>query len=264
MMEPDEEADDVKENGRMSDVGELPSDDYIDVNDVSPQGLAESDETEGVTGPRDADADAATAPGLGQPTDVMDAVLPAAPSESDAPAAELAILSAEERALQQERIDHPLRFSPVTGERASPGHIFLPWKPPAQSLSLPETQSLGIPAASEEDPPAQAEDSNSGPQKIPLASLQRSPPQASGSAGAPPGGGIQTPPREDIGQPLPRLLVTVSLANAQMLFDDALKQASQHMAKQFRELAIGEIDFAAFKRRAEERAADYSLRGPVF
>jgi hypothetical protein len=36
------------------------------------------------------------------------------------------------------------------------------------------------------------------------------------------------------------------------------------MAKQFRELAIGEIDWAAFKRRAEERAADYSLRGPVF
>jgi hypothetical protein len=263
MMEPDEEADDVNDDGLAHGAGELPSDDYIDVNDVSPQDLTGSDET-GVTGPQDADADAATEPGLGEPADVMDAVQPADPSESDVPAAEPAILSAEERALQQERINHPMRFSPVTGERARPGYVFLPWKPPAQSLSLPEAQSFGMPAASEEDSLAQTEDSNSGPQTTPLASPQHGPPQASSRAGTPAGGGNQTPPREDIGQPLPRVLVTVSLANAQMLFDDALKQASQHMAKQFRELAIGEIDWAAFKRRAEERAADYSLRGPVF
>jgi hypothetical protein len=167
MTEFDEEADDVNDNGQMADASDLPGSDFANLNDVSPEDLAALDEPEEMTGPQDAAADADDDSGFAEPPEVMDAGQPAEAPESDVAIPQPAALSAEEAALRQERIDHPLRFSPVTGERARPGYIFLPWKPPAQSYNVPAVSGAA---------PIDEDSEGSGPKAIQLprrATIQR-------------------------------------------------------------------------------------------
>ena len=64
------------------------------------------------------------------------------------------------------------------------------------------------------------------------------------------------------GQALPRVIVTVTLANARSLFEEALERATRQTAPRFQKLAQFQIDQYAFDRKCAERAADYRLRGP--
>jgi hypothetical protein len=68
--------------------------------------------------------------------------------------------------------------------------------------------------------------------------------------------------REDVGQPLPRVQVLVTLHDAQMWFEEAIDEAWQRVAPKFQQLAEREVRYADWARKCDERAADWRLRGP--
>jgi len=80
-----------------------------------------------------------------------------------------------------------------------------------------------------------------------------------------PGAAPNTPqpaPRENSGQTPPRVQVMVTLADAEVLFEEALEEAAERTAPKFQQLAKGEVKQALWERGNHERAADYRLRGP--
>jgi hypothetical protein len=71
-----------------------------------------------------------------------------------------------------------------------------------------------------------------------------------------------SPARENLGQPLPRVQVLVTLHDAQVWFDEAIDEAWQRLAPKFQQLAEREVRYADWARKCDERAADWRLRGP--
>lgn len=63
---------------------------------------------------------------------------------------------------------------------------------------------------------------------------------------------------------IPRIVITVSLAHAHDMFDRAVEEAIKRAGPSIHAIARHEVETAAFKVKAEQRAADYRLRGPYF
>jgi flavin-binding protein dodecin len=59
-------------------------------------------------------------------------------------------------------------------------------------------------------------------------------------------------------------MITVSLALARDMFDQAVEDAIKRAGLALHEVAKYEVDQFAFMQKAQQRAADYSLRGPYF
>jgi hypothetical protein len=248
-----------EDGGQEFESREMPGQDFSDPGEVEGLGEVGGDDDSG----RDAESGDAGDEQVFADSPGEDA--PAVPSEANSLVAESTISQTldsqmpENSADERDRIAHPLRYSSVTGERAPANQFYLPWQPPvAAEKGLASGKEFGT-GDSEPD----------GSSTMP----QAEPPQISRGRYVPERnagdfelaiGAREPAPRQDIGQPLPRVQVIVSLAATRNLFDDALEEASRQMADRFRKLALGEIESAAFRRRAEERAADYRLRGPTF
>lgn len=69
-------------------------------------------------------------------------------------------------------------------------------------------------------------------------------------------------PGADSGHVPPRVQVMVSLADAEVLFEEALAEAAERTAPKFQQLAKREVKQAFWRRGNHERAADSRLRGP--
>lgn len=67
--------------------------------------------------------------------------------------------------------------------------------------------------------------------------------------------------KEDV---IPRIVITVSLAHARDMFDRAVEEAIKRAGPAIHAIARHEVETAAFRVKAEQRAADYRLRGPYF
>lgn len=68
--------------------------------------------------------------------------------------------------------------------------------------------------------------------------------------------------RAGIGQPLPRIQVLVTLADARAHLEEVLDVAAERMAPEFEELAEEKVRHAFWAKKCEDRAADWRLRGP--
>jgi hypothetical protein len=254
-----EQNENEERDGQEFESPELSGEEFIDLGEVEGLGAVGGDDGSGW------EAEIGSADEGQVPADSPGEDAPAVPSEANSPVAESAISQAldsqmpENSADQRDRIAHPLRYSSVTGERAPANQFYLPWQPPVaaeKGLASGKEFGTGEPEADGSSTMPQAES--------PEISRGRYLPERNTGAFELAIGAPETAPRQDIGQPLPRVLVTVSLAATRNLFDDALEAAARQMAERFRKLALGEIEQAAFWRKAAERAADYRLRGPTF
>ena len=135
---------------------------------------------------------------------------------------------------------------PVAADEGS----FTPSPAPAPPQRSPDYE-LPIPQ-SDEDEEHDVVDRLFPPELVNRAAPPAAPPKPPGAAAS-----------EPVGQPMPRVQVMVTLADARALFDEALERAATQMAAKFHKIVQFELAQVEFDRKSAARAADYTLRGPT-